>query len=498
MSGTKPLLLVFLLLLAITSSAAAEIRSLWVLPWSINSPSGIDTVIDRAVANNQNELLVEVRYRSDALYKTNRVEDDYPNPEPQSYIMNGLDFDPLAYAIEQGHQHNLIVQAWVIVFNSTPLLPELINKNYMYTQHREWFTWDSAGKSNGKNQEFGYFIDPGIPEVQSHLLDVVGDLASGYPELDGIHLDYIRYPNAKYGFHPISKARFNMYKEQVQDITWNQWRIMQVTQFVEKLRSQTRSINPKLLLTAAVFADYNDAVNGMAQDWLDWLNRGIIDRVYPMHYQKDDGAFFRILNEIKSFYHNDKIVMGLRAWDAGGNSLMANSRGILPAYNVYNLIDRINWSRDANFAGIALFSYDGLIKGNALDYLGKAAYKESGDDLAFVNEAEAASEIVPEPAEAIRGEGLAPDITIVPLLEQYSLYIFVPTGGRWNIEFYDAEDKLIYQRSRYYESGANTDHWDGVIYDNAKLGDGDYYAKLYREEDRYMYLIPITVQRIWE
>ncbi len=492
------LLAVFTIALSSLGARSGEIRSLWVLPWSINTPQSIDQVIAKAVANNQTEILVEVRYRSDALYKTNRVEDEYPNPEPQSYILNDSDFDPLAYAITEGHKQNLNVQAWVIVFNSTPLLPELLAKNYMYRNHREWFTWDSAGRSNGKNQEFGYFIDPGIPDVQTYLLNVLGDITSGYPDLDGIHLDYIRYPNAQYGYHPISKARFNLYREQGHDIDFNQWRVLQVTQFVEKLHAQTRRINPKLLLTAAVFADYNDALKGMGQDWLDWLNRGIIDRVYPMHYQRDDAAFFRVMNEIRSFYHNDKIVMGLRAWDAAGKSLLADKYGSLPSYNINNLIDRVNWTRDANFAGIALFSYDGLQSGNALDYLGATVFKESGDELAFLNESGTGGTAAAGQQVDQKPEMLAPDITIVPLLEQYSLYIFVPSPGRWNIEIYDNEDKLIYQRSRFYDSGANTDHWDGVISDGSRLGDGDYYARLYRENDRFIYSIPVSIERIWE
>lgn len=479
-------------------TSASEIRSLWVLPWSINSPAGVDTVIRKAVEANQNEILVEVRYRSDALYKTNRVADEFPNPEPQSYILNGLDFDPLAYAIEQGHQNNLLVQAWVIVYNSTPLLPELISKNFMYNNHRDWFTWDQAGRSNGKNQEFGYFIDPGIPDVQDYLLNVMGDIASGYPELDGIHLDYIRYPNASYGFHPISKARYNIFRTQNPELSWNQWRILQVTQFVEKLRTLTREINPRLLLTAAVFADYDDAVKGMAQDWLDWLNRDLVDRVYPMHYQKDDGAFLRIMNYIKTFYQNDKIVMGLRAWDAAGNSLTANGSGHLPAYNINNLIDRINWVRDANFAGIALFSYDGLQKGNALEYLSSAVFIDSGEDLAFLQDPDSDANDKAPSESAQPGEGLAPDITIIPILDEYSLNIFIPAGGRWNIEFYDESEHLIYKRSRYYQSGSNTDHWDGVTYDGSKLGEGQFYARLYREQDRFMYLIPVKIQRIWE
>ena len=64
----------------------AEIRSVWVLPWDITTEKSIDEVIETAVSCNQNELLVEVRYRADALLISPGAY-LYPNPEPKSYIL---------------------------------------------------------------------------------------------------------------------------------------------------------------------------------------------------------------------------------------------------------------------------------------------------------------------------------------------------------------------------------------------------------------------------
>ena len=201
------LLFLFILLTAETT-IFAEVRSLWILPWSLKTPQSIDEVISNAILNNQNELLVEVRYRSDALYKQNRTSGTYYNPEPRSYILSDDGFDPLEYAIQRCHELGLKIQAWVVVFNATPLDQKLINKNYMYLNHKAWLTYTKTGSKMNSKDQFGYFIDPGIPDVQDYLLDVFSDIVEGYPDLDGLHLDYIRYPSSQYGFHPVSLARF--------------------------------------------------------------------------------------------------------------------------------------------------------------------------------------------------------------------------------------------------------------------------------------------------
>ena len=78
----------FLLFILLALYANAEIRSVWVMPWDIVSPGAIDEVVETAYACNQNELLVEVRYRADALFDTVKGSYLFPNPEPKSYILS--------------------------------------------------------------------------------------------------------------------------------------------------------------------------------------------------------------------------------------------------------------------------------------------------------------------------------------------------------------------------------------------------------------------------
>ena len=321
----------------------AEIRSVWVLPWDITTEKSIDEVIATAVSCNQNELLVEVRYRADALFDTSKGAYLYPNPEPKSYILEDASFDPLAYILKKAHQKGLAVQAWVVVFNATPREQSYIQQNYIYNNHKDWITYNFNGSQMNIDRQSGYFIDPGIPEVQEYLLNILGNLAGGYPELDGIHLDYIRYPESDLGFHPVSLARYNEYCQNQEEITYNEWRIMQVTNFVENAYFQLKEINPALQLTAAVFPDIAEANVDYAQDWQSWLKKGIIDRVYPMAYDVQYAKFKKQLEQINLLQMKEKIVIGLRAWNGNGNSLAVGNGN---SYNVKEIAKKITLTRD--------------------------------------------------------------------------------------------------------------------------------------------------------
>lgn len=484
--------LVVLLMAVICSPLKAnETRSIWVLPWSLNSKTKIDHMIRQAVNNHQNELLVEVRYRSDALYTTNRVEDNYPNPEYRSYILGDADFDPLDYVINQAKAYHLGVQAWVVAFNATPTAEHLLADNYIYKNHRDWLTYENDRGIMKSTEAFGYFIDPGVPAAREHVKNVICDLASGYPDLDGIHLDYIRYPNTNFGYHPSSIFRYNLYKEQYPETSWNDWRILQVSSFVQDLRSELQKINPRLILSAAVFPVLSEARNQYAQDWKNWLEEGLIDRAYPMLYHTDDTAFVRILSDIESWGYHDKVVMGLRAWDAGGASLVPSESRRELSYNIFNVLDRIDWVRQREFGGIALFSYDGLMKGSGLSFLGQRAYRDS---VANVIPPELASlaEAQDNPRESIQ---FAPNIYPISTYNDISIQVLIPEEGRWVLEIYDTDNRLLWKRDRYYLAGTNQDILNLSSTQNQA---GDYYCHLYRETDNYKYIIPISFDQSWK
>jgi uncharacterized lipoprotein YddW (UPF0748 family) len=484
---------ILLALIWLTLYLGAETRALWVLPWDIQSAEAVDQVIADAVAANQNELLLEVRYRADALYTPNRSNSLFPNPEPRSYILADDGFDPLAYAISKAHEHGIAIQAWVIVFNATPLDAKLVQQNYIYQNHREWITFDEHGRQMRSSKQYGYFIDPGIPEVQDYLLNVFADLVSGYPQLDGLHLDYVRYPDATLGYHPTSVSR---YQEQAQWASWNQWRMKQVTDFVARCRARITTINPDIMLTAAVFADIHAARKLYAQDWYAWLQDGLIDRAYPMAYDLNPDVFASQLQDMQRYCAPRDIVVGLRAWDQKGRSLLSWENG---AYNLKDIAARIALARSYRFAGIALFSYAGLKIDNALQHLTDISYfaapllhspallsrtqinfPAAPDTLpARVFNHQFHSEDMESDAKSSTQQSTVQqqdelDISFGGDQDMYVIHLQIPEEGRWFWELQDAKQTPVYSRFRYYVAGLNEDFWDGLLEDQSRIKAGIY------------------------
>jgi uncharacterized lipoprotein YddW (UPF0748 family) len=470
----------FPLILLTVASLQAEVRAVWAMPWDIDTPEAIDTLIKTALDNNQNELLVEVRYRSDALYDTSLGAFQYPNPEPKSYVLKNTDFDALTYVLNHAHQAGLKVQAWVIVFNATPVDAKLIQSNYIYRNHRDWITYDESGVKSNSSGQFGNFIDPGIPEVQEYLLNVFSNLAIGYPELDGIHLDYIRYPEPSKGYHPISVERYKEYCRNQMEIGFNEWRIMQISGFVEKLYRQLKQINPRLIVSAAVFADIADANVAYAQDWPAWLKGGFIDRVYPMAYNVKFDTHKRQVEQMKLINMDKNIIVGLRAWDEKGRSLSVGSG---TSYNVNDIARRVELSRELGFGGTALFSYAGLKVGNAWQQLKRLCYL----DYQCPIEDSGSSKNVGEADAKIAAKG-----------NSYVLDFLIPSEGRWSWEIHDGNH--VFQRRRYYLQGNNRDFWNGLFTisseGSGKINPGQYVLELFREDAAYKYMIPVQFEAL--
>jgi hypothetical protein len=330
----------------------------------------------------------------------------------------------------------------------------------------------------------GYFIDPGIPEVQSYLHNVIMDIVNGYPDLDGIHLDYIRYPEKKYGYHPVSVLRYEQANPE-QELTWNEWRIAHVTGFVKKLNASIKTENPDMLLTAAVISYIDEARVHYAQDWVNWLNDGIVDRIYPMAYAKTANLFNRTATEIANKAPKDKVVMGLRAWQENG----------FPDYGVERIIEKAQFCRQLGFAGLALFSYEGVKKANMLPTLTRELYywedntlEEPLDDgfitslIPAVNTQSAANDtliVLPEvvlslpaqkkvdiideyytSADSISVRAYCENITLEA--SRFLFSFFFEQETQWNWYILDIENNVVYQKWRTYPQGKQIEEWDGV------------------------------------
>lgn len=336
------LLIVFLFLLAANGLAQprTEYRAFWVDTFNtvLNTPANVTTVVDNAVAAKANALFVQVRRRGDSWY-LNSLEP----PGDRTPIQAG--FDPLQDIINKAHAQGIEVHAFVImsaVWGRAPNLFPPENPNHVFNQHggfnaatntitpgpNNWLTRtlipDGTAGITYQGHRFvsDFWIDFGHPDAAEYTVNVLNHLVTNY-DIDGLHLDRIRYPEigiagqtpstgTSVGYNTTSIERFQRYNgiaagsppPAQNNPQWNQWRRDQVTNVVRRVYLNALAIKPNLKVSGAFIAfggigsteaAWNSAEANwrVYQDWRAWTQEGIIDIAIPMVYKAEHSATIR-------------------------------------------------------------------------------------------------------------------------------------------------------------------------------------------------------------
>ncbi|MCF7913498.1 MAG: family 10 glycosylhydrolase [Candidatus Cloacimonetes bacterium] len=340
---------IILILILCQNIRAEEMRALWIPAWDLGSREQISRILTKAADADFNTVLVEVRFRSDTFYTPNRDNCDFPNPDSTSQLLQE-DFDALQYIIDLCYVFDLQVYAWLTMYvaTSNDLAKCSLNNPWYRTPH--WITRNVNFEKMEAREKEGAYLDPGLPEVQNYLYNVVLDVAVNY-DIAGIQLDYIRYPGNLWGYHEESFARYQQEVRKPSPANWQKWRCDQVTDLVKKIRRGLKSHAPEVELTAAVVSDPEKAVEDYNQDWLLWLRKGYVTRVFPMNYHAADPLYQKAVDKIAKYGYEPQTVMGIRAWsDSGG-------------YTVEDINEKISYSWRKGIFSYALFSSTGLENG---------------------------------------------------------------------------------------------------------------------------------------
>lgn len=376
-----------------TDDASQEVRALWVTRASLTSPAAIASVVTTAKAQGFNTLLVQVRGRADAYY-TSTIE-----PRPADLVRQPATFDPLAAVLSDARAHGIRVHAWVSLnlVSSAAELPSA--PDHLIYRHPEWLMVPRAiaqdvARLDPNNPGYmgkiarwtraehesveGLYATPLQPEAAAYSARVVADLARRY-ELDGVHLDYARYPNAQFDYSRFAIAEFRAdlrprlaadTRRQIdaQEETdlfaypdrfpaeWKAFRRDRMTALVARVRQAVNAARPDLMITSAVFPDPQEALDERMQDWRVWLEGRLVDAVAPMAYTQEAARFAEQIAAAREI--------------AGGRAVWAGigAYRLTPAQTIEN----IQAARKLGTAGFVLFSYDTLTgaKPPAPDYLG--------------------------------------------------------------------------------------------------------------------------------
>ena len=252
------------------------------------------------------------------------------------------DWDPLEKLCSCASKFNLKVHAWLCVFTEgeNSLLVEKYPSSRLITADGKPSTmWECAMR----------------PEVQEYEYKLYEEILENYP-VDGVHLDYIRTGDICYCEYcaSIIKEKTGMEISQIKPNEngepfeiWMKWREENITNFVRRVYEKAKKLNKEV--SAAVFRNYPDCLQGQGQNWKDWAEKKIIDCLIPMNYT-DNLTLFTEYSKIH------KAIIGNKCCLMEGIG-RKSSCSCLSFSQLENQIKVVN---QLNLDGAVIFSYAGL------------------------------------------------------------------------------------------------------------------------------------------
>lgn len=365
---------------------ADEVRGLWVLRSTLGSAKSIQQMVDTARQAGFNTLLVQVRGRGDAYYN-GRID-----PRAAELEDEPANFDPLALTLTTAHAAGLKVHAWVNVdlVSSATQLPRA--RTHVVARHPEWlmvpraianalrtvptdapnYVGQIARNARAQSDTVeGLYLSPVAPASREYTVSVINDIVSRYA-IDGLHLDYLRYPGEQFDYSVATIAAFRadvlartstadrekLDRLALSNITawpdampeaWAQFRRDRLTQLAASLRATALAARPGIVVSAAVAPNADEARQGRLQDWREWARAGLLDAIAPMIYTPDVAEFATALTRMKTDAGTTPVWAGIGAYKLSPARTNENVRAV----------------RKAGVAGVLLFSYDSLSGGDA-------------------------------------------------------------------------------------------------------------------------------------
>ena len=285
-----------------------EIRAVWLttlsnLDWPKTRATSAESIarqkqelvetLDRYARANINTVLLQTRIRATTLYPS--------QIEPWDHCLTGHEgrspgYDPLRFAIDECHKRGMELHAWMATIPCG--------------------AWNSLGckqlRTKGlrvrKMGNEGY-LDPSDPRVAPYLASLCAEIAAKY-DIDGIHLDYIRYPDGwpkaswKNGDTPANRRE-------------------NINRIVKAIHDAVTSEKPWVKLSASPIGKYSDlplqssygynARDKVYQDAQLWIRQGWTEQLYPMQYFRGKN-YYPFAADWAANRHGRAVASGLGTW----------------------------------------------------------------------------------------------------------------------------------------------------------------------------------------
>ncbi len=271
-----------------------ELRAIWIDADTIpKTTSGVTAMVREYHRLNFNVLLPEVICRGCTIYPSKLIDRDPRFAHAP---------DPLSPMIAEAHRLGMEVHPWVWVFR----VGYTDHKGPILTAHPDWAECNRDGDELSVNG--GYWISPVIPEARDFVANLLAELVGKY-DVDGLNLDYIRYEvqsPVPFGYSLAARARFKREYDidpmdieslSSQQIEWELFRERQINTFVHRIALQTRSLRPRVVMSASVGSDPVESRLNLMQNWVNWVDNKWVDFLVPMNYTTDNSGFAGLVSD---------------------------------------------------------------------------------------------------------------------------------------------------------------------------------------------------------
>lgn len=224
-------------------------------------------------------------------------------------------YDYLGTFIEAGKKHGLKIIASMNVFCAGH---NYHDSGMIYNGHPEWAStvYDPMRgivPITQQKEKYGAMVNPNNEEYQNYILEVMKEIITKYPQLDGLMTDRVRFDGIQADFSNLSRKKFEQFlgkkiKNFPNDILswdlkgkhpkpipgkffkeWIEWRARVITDFIARARKEIKAIDPNMpfcTYTGAWYPSYYEVgVNFASKDYdpakdFDWASPDYKDTGY--------------------------------------------------------------------------------------------------------------------------------------------------------------------------------------------------------------------------
>jgi len=312
-------------------------NGIWVVRYTLNSDDQCKELISTASSLNINDIYLQVFAKGQAWYPTKTSFPSIKVKHPSC----------LKKIIEFAHKKDIKIHAWINVLNIWSGKKNPKNKNHLFYLKEK----DILNVPNGvipatykeivKSGNEGYFLDPSDISISDIYFDLFKELIDVY-NVDGIHLDYFRYPKNGYHFSKKGRTEFmkvfytdpeiyftNNENKNSDELQYNYYvdkyqRFMRenLSLFLKKINADIKNLNKNIKISIAVKPDMKNANTIFFQDWNSWLENKYCDYVVLMNYETDFIKFRKNAQQAGKWIKNGRALVGVSTYNQDADKVV--------------------------------------------------------------------------------------------------------------------------------------------------------------------------------